>query len=302
MIAANDRKRPDSLDTMLTSVDRLFGYLMERGKPLTPRPSDIIISPYGKCGTTWLQQTLHSLRTRGDTDYDDISRVVPWIETAPGLGLDLDAEQRANPRCFKSHLNWTEVPKGGRYIVSFRDPEDAAVSFHKFFEGWFFEPGTISLDEFVMDFYVKRPPESAYWQHLASWWEQRDNPDVLLLTYESMKSDPALNLERIAGFAGIELDEELREITLTNSSLTFMQAHKDKFDDLLMRELSEKICPLPEGSDSAKVRVGQVGDNRLLLCAMARSALQSEWDSVVGNRFGFRDYEQFRQTVDARHN
>ena len=47
-----------------------------------PRPSDIVISPYGKCGTTWLQQTFHTLRTGGDMDFDDISRVVPWIETA----------------------------------------------------------------------------------------------------------------------------------------------------------------------------------------------------------------------------
>ena len=50
------------------------------------RPDDVIISPFGKCGTTWLQQTFHTLRTRGDMDFDDISRVVPWIETVDGTG------------------------------------------------------------------------------------------------------------------------------------------------------------------------------------------------------------------------
>src|SRR6476620_3913748 len=79
--------------------------------PFEPRPTDIIISPYGKCGTTMLQQTLHTLRTRGDMDFDDISRVVPWIEMSPLLGIDLNAEQRANPRGFKSHLSYTRVPK-----------------------------------------------------------------------------------------------------------------------------------------------------------------------------------------------
>ena len=55
-----------------------------------PRPSDVVISPFAKCGTTWLQQTFHTLRTRGDMDFDDISRVVPWIETSTLLGLDLE--------------------------------------------------------------------------------------------------------------------------------------------------------------------------------------------------------------------
>src|SRR5690348_4535759 len=79
-----------------------------------PRPTDIIISPYAKCGTTWLQQTFHCLRTRGDMDFDDVSRVVPWIETARQLGLDLEVPQRGSPRGFKSHLPYDQVPKGAR--------------------------------------------------------------------------------------------------------------------------------------------------------------------------------------------
>ena len=45
-----------------------------------PRPTDVVITPYSKCGTTWLQQIFHTLRTGGDMDFDDISCVVPWIE------------------------------------------------------------------------------------------------------------------------------------------------------------------------------------------------------------------------------
>ena len=32
----------------------------------------VIITPFAKCGTTWLQQMVHSLRTGGDLDFDDI--------------------------------------------------------------------------------------------------------------------------------------------------------------------------------------------------------------------------------------
>ena len=77
---------------------------IQRALAFKPRPDDVIIAPYGKCGTTWLQQVFHGLRTRGDMDFDDISRIVPWIETAYDLGLDLEAPQRGEPRGFKSHL------------------------------------------------------------------------------------------------------------------------------------------------------------------------------------------------------
>lgn len=77
-------------------------------------PNDVIISPFAKCGTTWLQQIVHSLRTGGDMDFDDIYEVVPFIDIALELGIDLNAEQKANPRVFKSHHTWDEVPKGCR--------------------------------------------------------------------------------------------------------------------------------------------------------------------------------------------
>jgi hypothetical protein len=96
-------------------------------KSYRPRPTDIIISPFAKCGTTWLQQTFHTLRTRGDMDFDDISRVVPWIETAQGTGVDVEGPQRGEPRGFKSHLPYDQMPKGARYVVSLRDPKDALV-------------------------------------------------------------------------------------------------------------------------------------------------------------------------------
>jgi hypothetical protein len=155
-----------------------------------PRATDVIITPFGKCGTTWLQQTFHTLRTGGDMDFDDISRVVPWIETAVALGIDLEAPQRAAPRGFKSHLSYTQVPKGAKYVVALRDPKDAFVSMYRFMEGWWIEPGKVSYEQFLEPRLKGRVHGQDYWSHLVSWWEQRDNPDVLLFSYEQMTADP----------------------------------------------------------------------------------------------------------------
>lgn len=258
-----------------------------------PRPTDIVIAPYAKCGTTWLQQTFHCLRTRGDMDFDDISRVVPWIETSVMLGLDLEAPQVAEPRGFKSHLAYDQLPRGARYVVSFRHPKDAFVSFHHFMEGWFFEPGTISLAELIEMRLARQAQPQSYWHHLMSWWEQRDNPNVLLFSYEQMSADPEGTIRALAEFAGIPLDDGLLKLTLVRSSLDYMLAHKDKFDDLMMRKLSETRAGLPEGGDAAKVRQGKVGANAKELPAEIARLLDAKWAESVGARFGFADYAAF---------
>jgi hypothetical protein len=266
-----------------------------------PRPTDIVISPYGKCGTTWLQQTFHTLRTRGDMDFDDISRVVPWIETARTCGLDLEAPQRAEPRGFKSHLDYRAMPKGAKYVVSLRDPKDAMVSMYHFMEGWFFEPGSIGLDEFAK---ARLPRDGApgtdYWAHLVSWWEQRDNPDVLLLSYEHMSAEPEAHVRRLAAFSGIALDDELLALTLNNSSLAFMLQQKDRFDDAMMRRISEERGGLPPGSDTAKVRQGKVGGHKAEMSAELAATLDAVWADKVAPVTGHASYAGLEAALRAR--
>lgn len=262
-----------------------------------PRPTDVVITPFGKCGTTWLQQTFHTLRTRGDMDFDDISRVVPWIETSGMLGLDLEAPQRAEPRGFKSHLGYDQLPKGSKAIVALRDPKDALVSMYRFMEGWFLEPGAVSIDAFAQGWLTATGERPSYWSHLVSWWGQRDNPDVLVLSYEDMTAEPEANIRRVAAFCGIALDDDLLALTLERTSLAYMLAHKDRFDDLMMRQLSEARCGLPPGSDSSKVRKGGVGGHRQELNAEIAAALDAKWAELAAPATGYADYAALERAL-----
>lgn len=257
--------------------------------PFEPRPTDVIISPYGKCGTTMLQQAFHTLRTGGDTDFDDISRVVPWIEMSPMLGIDLNAEQRAEPRGFKSHLSYTSIPKGARYIVSLRDPKDSFVSMFRFMEGWFLEPGAVSIEDFFDGWVRGRGAEGeGYWDHLLSWWAVRGEPNVMLTSYLAMTRDAGAHIRRLAGFIGIPLDDELLELTLERTGREWMLAHKDRFDDKLMRERSE-TRGLPRGSDSAKVRAGS-GTHRDELPPAIAERIDEIWAERITPALGFRTF------------
>ena len=298
MSETTEKRRARSMAEMGAKMQAMFGAAEAAAEPFVPAPDDVIISPFGKSGTTWLQQMFHTLRTRGDEDYDDISRVVPWIETSPALGIDLNAPQKARPRGFKSHLSWDAIPKGGRYIVSIRDPRDAAVSMYKFMEGWFLEPGSVSAEEFTRANFM-RDPANSYWGHLASWWLHRDDDHVLLLSYEGMNADHEGTIRRVAEFCDIELDDELLELTLNNSSLDYMLANKNKFDDLLMRELSERVADLPHGSDSAKVREGKVGSHARVLGTEILAEMDRIWAEEIEGPFGFENYEALEAAIRA---
>ena len=296
------KRTPPSRPTSLAEYQELFQDTANEDQvppPFQAQPSDIIITPYAKSGTTWLQQIVHSLRSRGDMNFDDISRVVPWIEVSHELGIDINAPQKWQPRAFKSHANWHNIAKGARYIISIRNPKDALVSSYRFLEGWYFEPGAFSITEYAHAEFLNPPEGKGYWNHLLSWWSQRDNENVLLFSFESMKADLPRTVQRVADFIGITLDDELFDIVVRQASFDFMLAHKDRFDDYLMRKRSEQLHNFPPNSDSSKVRKGEVGSHIYELTDALHQEIDAAWQQTIQKNLGFESYAAFRQVLDA---
>lgn len=268
------------------------GSLASRAAALAfrPGPTDVLIATFPKCGTTWLQQIVHGLRTRGSMDFDEITLAVPWLELAGDLGLDPDAPQAAEPRAFKSHLSWDEIPKGGRYISMVRDPGDVLVSLYHFHEGWRFEPGTITLGDYARQFFLAPERGRRYWRHAASWWRQRGRQDVLLFSYEAVCADLPGAVRRIARFIGCPLDDGLLDVVVRQSSIGFMKAHGARFDDHVVRSVCNAANGLPPGGSSSKVRNGRVGDHVDRLPPDVRQALDRIWREEMEGRFGFASY------------
>lgn len=280
-----------SIEELWELMDTVFAAGHQAHEEFSPRPSDVIISPFAKCGTTWLQQLTHGLRTCGDMDFDDIGEVVPWITTAPHLGQDLDAGQGAEPRLFKSHAAWHDVPKGCRYIVSFRDPADAAVSFAHFMDGWLLEPGAVGLEELVSAWMLEDRREDDYWGHTTSWLGRPDDPDVLLLTFNEMKRNLPGVARRIAAFLDLPLDDGRVEVATEQASFEFMSRHAEPFGEPLFRAWAHEHAGLPLDSDAGKVRQGSVDRNREQLSQATRRQLQERWTETIGAATGLADYD-----------
>ena len=271
----------------------------EAGRKFKPRPTDVFIATYPKCGTTWVQQIVHSLRTQGDTDYDDISAVVPWIEMCLDLEQDPNAEQKAQPRAFKSHFHGGEVPKGAKYINVVRDPKAVLVSFYKFFEGWYFEPGSVTIDEFAHAFLLGGSRSGRYWDHVVAWWHKRNDADTLLLDYESMAAAPEDTVRRIAGFIGFGDEEGRIQIAIEQSSLAFMSANGDKYDDKLLRSYRNEPSGLPKDAGSTKVRSGESSQEARIIGASTLAAFDEAWTDTVTAQIGIANYDELREAMNA---
>lgn len=291
-------RRPTSVQEMFERVVHMITMEgLEKALAFQARPDDVFVATYPKCGTTWLQQIVHGLRTRGDMDFDEITAVVPWLEPAHDMGIDLDAPQRATPRAFKTHLTWELVPKGGRYIVAVRDPKDVLVSQFHFWEGWFFEAGSVSMDDLAEHFFLEPTMPMRYWNHLVSWWPQRANPNVLMLCYEDMRQDLPGTVRRVAQFMGVPLDDALLDIVVRQSSFEFMRTHARQFDDHLLRQARDGACGIPPGGGAGKVRAGQVGDHRRELSAAICARLDAAWTAEVAPVLGLANYAALRESL-----
>ena len=139
-----------------------------------------------------------------------------------------------------------------------------------------------------------------YWAHIRSWWPHRNDPEVLFLCYEDMKQDLPLTIQRIATFIGCEVDNELFNIVLRQSSVEFMRVHKQHFDDHLIRAKRDAVCGLPPGGDSSKVRTGNVGDHARELPPEIIVELDRLWRQEIETTLGFPSYAAMRATLVGR--
>lgn len=289
-----------------TEQGRLAGFAFK------PRLSDVFIVTSPKAGTTWLQHICHQLRTKGDMNFAEVSEVVPWIELAYDLGQDLQAHQPgAPPRLYKTHAWKRDIPKGGRYIVCFRDPEDVVFSFYRFFDGWFIQPkGSVSFETFAQEFFLRRgKPESpmqnaSYWHHLVSWLKEEGDEEakrgegVLLVAFEDLKEDLEGQVRRIATFLGYVPGssdyEERVKVTIAHSTLAFMREHKEKFDEHLTQDARNEVMGLPReaGRENSKVKQGVVGAAGAVMTQDLQNAMRRKWEDVVAPASGFPTYRE----------
>jgi aryl sulfotransferase len=218
-----------------------------------PRPDDIVIATYPKCGTTWTQRIVSVLVFQSPEPKP--IHLSPWIDnrfTQNPVETQARLEAQTHRRFLKSHLPFDALPHHGdvKYIHVARDGLDAMMSWHnhqtKYKRMDLLDRAGLS-DETVARPYP-RPSEDpraffrdwmglngegrvsdvsaqAFFDTERTYWRARREPNMLLVHYADMIADLDAEMRRIAAFLDIETPPALWPELV--HAATFEQMKKD---------------------------------------------------------------------------
>ncbi|KAL1425330.1 hypothetical protein MTO96_019271 [Rhipicephalus appendiculatus] len=169
------------------------------------QPSDIFIVTYPKCGTTWTQHIVYNIINNHPPPRDQLLSWIemPFLEAQGAESID----DMKKPGPIKTHLPFRlpTCSKEAKYIYVARNSYDSCVSFSYHTRGmpeYNFQNGTFS--EFLEMLLEGKVDYGDYFAHLLSWYEHRDDPNVLFVTYEQLQEDIRVRVLKIADFIGEE--------------------------------------------------------------------------------------------------
>ncbi|ORY00775.1 P-loop containing nucleoside triphosphate hydrolase protein [Basidiobolus meristosporus CBS 931.73] len=300
------------LFTQLTINFMKTGPSYETALAYVPRDNDVFVTTYARSGTTMILQTVYQMVTGGDMNFKEMNEVVPWIEVCSMLGQKLNDDfPKTNPRVFKTHLSFDEIPKrvGGqqKYIYMYRNPEDVVVSYFHFITPILYAGREPDFED-TFNGFLYQPSEDEspnYFRNVASWLEHLNDPNVLVLIYEDTRKDRELTLKRIAKFLSTSEHEyptnpqdPLFEMVMERSSFEYMKKHESHFGDRMIH-VDLKGMPKAWYNMPQKIRTG-AGSNDHYLNDSKREQIRKVWGKWVGSALGLGEeatYEDVNNVV-----
>ena len=213
------------------------------------RDDDIIIATYAKSGTTWMQQILAQMMYSGNPDLA-VAEMSPWLDLRiPPKQVKLpEVEAQTNRRMIKTHLPLDALvysPKA-KYIYIARDGRDVVWSMYNHHvnanQAWYaalndtpgrigpaIEPPPEDIRQYWHDWIDKDGhPFWPFWDHIRTWWQIRELPNILLVHFNNLKCDMPGQMRRIADFLEIPIDETRWNDILEYCSFDWMKKNATK--------------------------------------------------------------------------
>ncbi|OWK13666.1 SULT1E1, partial [Cervus elaphus hippelaphus] len=134
-----------------------------------------------------------------------------------------------------------------------RNAKDVAVSYYFFFLMVTANPDPGSFQDFVEKFMNGEVPYGSWYEHTKSWWEKRENPQVLFLFYEDMKEDIRREVMKLIKFLGKETSDEIVDKIIKHTTFQEMKNNPSTNYETLPDEImNHKVSPF--------MRKGIIGD------------------------------------------
>jgi aryl sulfotransferase len=213
------------------------------------RPGDIFVCASPKCGTTWMQTIAASLLWPDGIFPGVVMEMGPWFDGLIYDFAELSArlEAQSHRRFIKTHTPADGIPifDTASYIVVARDGRDAFVSFvnHRknlrddLIERLNTDAMAQSVDPVVKfrgdihGFFERWITDAPPLRYLASWWDLRDEPNVLLVHYNDLQADLEGEMRRVAAFLNIDIPAALWPEVVERCTFERMREEAEKIGD-----------------------------------------------------------------------
>jgi len=265
-------------------------------KDYVPGKQDVFVATYAKSGTNWMMQIAVQLIYHGKAEFDHIHSLVPWPDIAlmggfmRGYAIPLEQAtgwQTApeHKRVIKTHFNWSEFPYSddARYIMVIRDPKDVVVSNYHFFGST--AVGLIPPMETWLKIFLAGNTLGGSWAaNAVGFWAQRHRPNVLVLSFKSMKKDLRGTVLKVADFLDIHVSDAVIDEVCAKSSFDYMKRIDDKFRNWAM---------LPWDPDPVMIRKGAQGGSSELLRREQQRQIDAHFIAELERMGSDFPYEEF---------
>lgn len=232
-------------DEVLPTYTDHDGYLMPKGFPVEgfvsglqykAGPDDLFIATYPKCGTTWMQHIVYLILNNGKPLPAEkrLTNEFPHLEEVGAKFVSKRPISMGGYRLIKTHLPYSKTPfhPKAKYINVIRNPKDCVVSFYHHTRGFekHYNFGSGSFDTYFRLFSEGKVDFGDYFSCTRSWFDQRNQPNVLLLTYEYVRTNTREAILKLADFIGkdyrlklLSNDEKILNLVLEHSTLDNMK-------------------------------------------------------------------------------
>lgn len=194
-----------------------------------PQDSDIFVVTYPKCGTTWMQYIVWEILHKGAVPPPPNRMMFEEFPFLEATGIKILGDM-SPPRTMKTHLPFSLQPYNpkAKYIYVVRNPWDCCVSYYHHHQ---FDPSMpkLTFDEYFELFIRGEVGWGDFFDHILSWYEHRNDPNILFITYEYMKKEKTKSLLGIAKFLGdsyhedLNSNQEIQENCLIHSDFKYMK-------------------------------------------------------------------------------
>ncbi len=249
----------------------------KRRKPVAGRrvkvfPDDVFIVSYPKSGNTWVRFLIANLldQKSGSVDFSNIEQKVPDIYK----NSNLDLLKHVSPRFLKSHEYLD--PRYRKVIYIVRDPRDVVVSYFHYLIKVRRITEDRPLDQFI-DNFIKGDisPFGSWYENVASWIYTRNRDEnFLMMRYEDILLDTYQELQKIADFLQMSVDEDCLNRAIVMSSRDNMQQLEKNQSHLWVGTRGTRI-------EVPFVRSGKSGGWKIELPTSCANRIEESWGCLL---------------------